>query len=113
MKMKKNWLIIAGIILVVAGAALSYFAKFPQAETLGFAGSMFGAGLAAAGFWGKREKTNALSIITIICLGAGAFMLGFGGFAESTMTTIITGVIGFVVIIAGIIVGFLPEKKKE
>ena len=111
--MKKNWFTIIVLVLIVAGAAVSYFAKFAQADVAGFAVSMFGAGLAAAGFWNKREKTDVLSVVTVICLGSGAFLLGFGGFAESTMTTIISGVIGLVAIIAGIITGLVPAKKPE
>lgn len=111
--MKKNWFVIIGVILVVAGAAVSHFAKFPQAEVIGLASTMFGAGAVAAGFWDKREKTDALSVSTIICVAAGAFLLGFGGFVESTMTTIITGVIGLVAIIAGLITGIVSATKAK
>ena len=88
--MKNKILIIIGVVLIVAGAALSYFAGFAMADVTGFAVSMFGAGVAAAGFWEKRKKTDVLSILTVVCIGVGAFLLGFGGFVESTMTTIIT-----------------------
>ena len=111
--MKKNWFIIAGVILVIVGAAVSYFGKFPLAEVIGLASSMFGAGAVAAGFWSKREKTDVLSISTIVCVGAGAFLLGFGGFVEDTMATIITGVIGLVAIVAGLITGVVSASKAK
>ena len=112
-EMKKNIFIIIGLILIVGGAAISYFAGFPMADVTGFAASMFGAGAVAAGFWEKRTKTDVFSILTVACIGVGAFLLGFGGFVESTMTTIITGVIGLVGIIAGLIVGFININKKD
>lgn len=111
--MKNKILIIIGVILIVVGAALSYFAGFAMADVTGFAVSMFGAGVACAGFWEKRKKTDVLSILTVVCIGVGAFMLGFGGFVESTMTTIITGVLGLIAIIAGIVTGFISIKDKE
>ena len=111
--MKKNWFCIVGILLVVVGAVLSYFAQFPLSDVTGFAVSMFGAGIAAASFWSKKTKVSVFSVATIVCLGVGAFMLGFGGFAETTMTTIISSVIGIVAIIAGIITGVISTKDKS
>jgi peptidoglycan/LPS O-acetylase OafA/YrhL len=111
--MKKNWFTIVGIILVAAGAVLSYFGRFALADVTGFAVSMFGAGVAAAGFWDKRTKTDVFSILTIVLLGFGGFLLGFGGFVESTMTTVITGIVGIVAVIAGVVTGIVSGKKKE
>ena len=55
--LKKNWLTIIGILFIVVGTAISYFAKFPMADVSGFAVTMFGAGLATANLWNKRDKT--------------------------------------------------------
>lgn len=113
--MKKNWLTIVGILFIVVGACISYFAQFPTADVCGFAVTMFGAGLATANLWNKRNKTSKtwLSILSLVFVGVGAFILGFGGIiAESLMTTIITSVIGFVGIIAGLIVSGVANKSK-
>lgn len=109
--MRKNLFLVLGICLMIIGVVISYFADFQLADATGFATVMFGAGLAAATLWEKRnpESPILLPLIGIILIGAGAFILGFCGFAETTMTTIITSVFGLVAIIAGII--FSAIKK--
>ncbi len=111
--MRKNLFIILGIVLIILGAAVSYFAGFDLAEVTGFAVSMFGAGVAASGFWSKRKKTGALSVITLACIAGGSFILGFGGFVESTVTTIIASVAGIAAIIAGIVTGVISGKEAK
>lgn len=113
--MKKNWMTIVGILLIVVGAGISYFAKWELADVSGFAVTMFGAGLATANLWNKRDKgaKTWLCVLSLILVGVGAFILGFGGIiAETTMTTIIASVIGFVAIIAGLIVSAVANKSK-
>lgn len=111
--MKKNFLVIIGILLIVAGCVFSYFANFPMADATGFAVTMFGAGLAAATMWGKRDKTKKtwLSVLALALVGVGAFILGFAGFAENTMTTIISSVFGLIAIIAGLIISGINSAK--
>lgn len=111
--MRKNLLTIIGIVLVVAGAAISTFANFPLADVTGLASVMFGAGLACATIWGKRdkEKPTWMSVLSIVLVAGGAFVLGFCGFAESTMTTVITSVAGLAAIIIGLIVQGIKAKK--
>lgn len=114
--MKKNWLTVIGILFIVLGAGISYFAQFPTADVSGFAVTMFGAGLATANLWNKRSKTAKtwLSVLSLVFVGVGAFILGFGGvIAESMVTTIITSVIGFVAIIAGLIISAVGDKPKQ
>lgn len=104
--MKKNFFLIAAIILIVAGVVVSYLGNFALADISGFAVTMFGAGLAAATLWGKRDTAKKLwvSVVGLVLIGAGAFALGFLGFAENTMTMIISSVFGLVAIIAGLII---------
>lgn len=111
--MRKNLLTIIGIVIVVAGAAVSTFANFPLADITGLASVMFGAGLACAAIWNKRDKEKALwmSVLSIVLVAGGAFLLGFCGFAESTMTTIITSVAGLVAIILGLVIQGIKAKK--
>ena len=113
--MKKNWLTIIGIFFIVVGAVISYFAKWELANVSGFAVTMFGAGLATANLWNKRDKTAKtwMSIVSLILVGVGAFAIGFGGIiSETLMTTIISSVFGFVVIIAGLFVSVIANKSK-
>lgn len=112
--MKKNFLLILGVILVIAGVVFSYLANFSLADASGFAVTMFGAGLAAATLWGKKsDKVKTwVSVLSVVLMGAGAFVLGFGGFAENTMTMIISSVFGLVAIIAGLIVSSLKIAKE-
>ena len=112
--MRKNLLTIIGIVIVVAGAAVSTFAKFPLADITGLASVMFGAGLACAATWSKRDKEKPvwMSVLSIVLVAGGAFLLGFCGFAESTMTTIITSVAGLVAILLGLLVQGIGFKNK-
>ena len=113
--MKKNWLTIIGIAFIVVGTVICYFAKWELADVSGFAITMFGAGLATANLWNKRNKDAKtwVSIVSLILVGVGAFVVGFGGIiAESLVTTIITSIFGFVAIIAGLIVSGIANKSK-
>jgi len=114
--MKKRVLLIIGLIVLIAGVIISNFAKFPLADVLGYAITMFGAGLAVAGMYEKRDPAVKTWVVwlSIILVGLGAFVLGFAGVAEDTVKTIITAVFGLVVIIAGLIVPVvIPKNKKE
>ena len=113
--MKKNWLTVIGILFIVVGTAISYFAKFPMADVSGFASTMFGAGLVTANLWDKRDKTAKtwMAVLSLVLVGVGAFIVGFGGvIAESTVATIISSVFGFVAIIAGLIISAVANKNK-
>ena len=111
--MKKNILLILGLIMVVAGVAIAYFAKFELADLTGFAITMFGAGLATSQLWQKRDKTQKtwLAIVSIFLIGVGAFLLGFGQFSKESMVTVMTTVFGLVAIIGGLIVSAIQAKN--
>ena len=114
-RIKKRVLLIIGLIVLIAGVIISNFAKFPLADVLGYAITMFGAGLAVAGMYEKRDPTVKTWVVwlSIILVGLGAFVLGFAGVAEDTVKTIITAVFGLVVIIAGLIVPVVIPKNKK
>lgn len=111
--MKKRILLIIGLIVLIAGDIVSIFAMFPLAVVLGYAVTMFGAGLTVAGMYVKRDPPVKTWVIwlSIILVELGALMLGFSGVAEDTVKTIITAVFGLVVIIAGLIVPVVVPKK--
>lgn len=107
---------VIGLVLVAAGAVAMWFCKIPAAEIGAFAVTMFGAGLACANLYNGAEKKNWLTIVGIAAVGIGAFVLGFFGLITSeTMASIISMVIGIVVIIAGIVSVAVSTKttKKE
>ena len=56
--MKKNWISVLGILFIVIGTVVSYFAKWELADISGFAVTMFGAGLMVANLWNKRSETS-------------------------------------------------------
>ena len=104
-----------GEMVLSTDKIISNFAKFPLADVLGYAITMFGAGLAVAGMYEKRDPAVKTWVVwlSIILVGLGAFVLGFAGVAEDTVKTIITAVFGLVVIIAGLIVPVaIPKNKK-
>ena len=113
--MKKNIFLIIGLLMVVAGIAIAYFAKFELADLTGFALTMFGAGIATSQLWQKRDKTQKtwLALLAISLVGVGAFVLGFGGFSKETMTTVITMVFGLVGIIAGLVLAAIQSKNAK
>lgn len=113
--MRKNILLVIGIVLVVAGCILGTFANFPASDIVGFAVTMFGAGIASWQMWSKRDKSKQtwLSVLSIVLVAAGAFLLGFGGFSKDTMTMIITAVCGLVAVIAGLIASGVQRKTQE
>lgn len=113
--MKKRVLLIVGLIVMIAGVIVSNFAKFTLADVLGYAVTMFGAGLAVAGMYEKRDPSVKTWVVWlgIILVGLGAFVLGFAGVTEDTVKTIITAIFGLAVIIAGLIVPVaIPKNKK-
>ena len=113
--MKKNWLTVIGILFVVVGVAISYFAKWELADVSGFASVMFGAGLVCSNLWNKRDTTAKtwMAVLSLVLVGVGAFIAGFGGvIAESMVATIISSVFGFVAIIAGLIISAVANKNK-
>lgn len=111
--MRKNILLIIGLVFVITGAVMAYFANFPQADAAGFAVTMFGAGLATAQVWNKRDKTKKtwLALLSVFLLGAGAFLLGFGQFSQDTMVTVISAAFGLAAIIGSLIISVVQTKE--
>ena len=106
--MRKNILLIIGLVFVIAGAAMAYFANFPQADAAGFAVTMFGAGLATAQIWNKRDKTKK----TWLALLSVFLLLGFGQFSQDTMVTVISAAFGLAAIIGSLIISVVQTKEK-
>lgn len=113
--MKNKIVLILGLVCIIVGAAVGYFAGFELAQLSGFAISMFGAGLVACQLWTQKsdKKPAWLSAITIVLIAIGAFALGFAGFAKETMTTVITSVFGLAAIIGGLILSAVAARDNK
>lgn len=113
--MKKKLFLVIACLFIIAGLAISYVCKFPTADVTGFALTMFGAGLACAALWEKKDKEQKtwLCALGIALLAIGSFACGFGGMIESTFTSLVTCVVGLIGIIAGIILSSINNQKKQ
>lgn len=113
--MRKTIILIIGLLMLIVGVVVAQVGKFQLADISGFAVTMFGAGLAAATLWGKKETGSKtwLCLLGVVCIGIGAFMLGFAGFAEATMTVVITSVFGVVAVILGVITSYIGIKQTK
>lgn len=113
--MKKNLIMVFAILMIIIGCCFCYFAKWELADVEGFALTMFGAGIAASVMWNKRDpgKKIYISLVGIILIGIGGFVLGFGGFDKATVPVIISSVFGLISIIAGLIISALQIKKEK
>lgn len=113
--MKKKLLLISGLLLVVIGVVFGYFASFSLADIISFSTTMFGAGLAAASMYEKRDVSRSpwFCVLCIVLVGVGAMCLGFAGFVEKTMTTVITSIFGLVGIVAGLVISAITSKKTK
>lgn len=115
--MNKNLIAtIASITMIVIGAVITYFCKFPLATMTGFAVTMFGAGLAVATLWNGRDKEakSWLVILGISLIGLGAFLAGiFGVMSEEQVKQIIGFVFAGIALIAGIIVSIVANRTAK
>lgn len=108
--MNKKVLFIIGLILLIAGCVMSYFAEIPQLTVVAIAGEALGMALTIAAAYNEAEKKTWKTYLTLICIPVGALLLGFAGMAKDTMVLLITSVIGLVVLIAGLIPIFVKKK---
>ena len=114
--MKTKLFLIVSIALIVIGAVISYFAKFPLAQMSGFAVTMIGAGLAVGKLWNDRDKTakSWMVILSMVLVGLGAFVAGLTGvITEAQITAIIGYVFSLILIIAGIVTSVIANKATK
>ena len=109
--MSKKLLFIIGLILLMAGCVLSYFAEIPQLTVVAIACEALGLALTIAAAYSATEKKSWKTYLTLICVPVGALLLGFAGMAKDTLTLLITSVIGLVALIIGLIPVFVPKKE--
>lgn len=99
--MKNNIVLWIGVGLIIAGSVFAALTDV-AADIPGLAVAAFGLGMTVINIWNKSQKKDWKLIVAISSIVIGAFCLGITGFAEATMTTIITSVIGLVALIIGL-----------
>lgn len=95
-----------GIGLVVAGAVVSVFAGVPQAEMIGLAVAMVGAGVLCTNIVKKAKgegRNMTLVYVSVALIAVGAFLASLVGVHQDTLTQIIVTAIGLVTLIVGMV----------
>lgn len=109
--MKSKIFFIIGLVLVIAGALLGYFADIPVLEMTGLAASSVGLALLIIGIVNKAEKKDWKLYTAIVGIVLGSFILALTGVAGDKITAIIEAVIGLVILVVSIIpIAFVKKK---
>ncbi len=104
----KNLTSIIGLILIVAAVFGGYFMDFPQDWMLQVVAAAAGLALVISNQAKKLEKKAAWKAYLIgFLLAIGTILATYGGISESIITTIV----GSLLVIAGIAVGVLAGVK--
>ena len=109
----KNFCTIAGVIALVAGAAIANFTSIPFASYIGIFGEALGLVLTVIGTWKKAEKKTWKEAVTIACFIVSAVLLGIAGVSKDVAVQIATAVAGIVALIAGLITTFVFKKEAK
>lgn len=110
--MKKNLFVWIGIILIIVGAILSAFTDIAN-DIPGLAASAFGLGALIVSVYQKSEQKGVKVLFAIICIVLGAIACAIAGLSQEVTLQIITGVIGLVLLLIGILSVFVTKKKIE
>lgn len=109
--MKKNFILILGLIIIIVASVLSKFTDIPALDVGALIAAAAGFAMTVVSTYNKSEKKSVKEILTIILLSVGTILLIFAGQTEETVMAIYTGVIGLVVLIMGILSGVFSFKK--
>lgn len=107
----KNIFIYVGIAILIAATVISQFTGVAVATWIELAGFAVGLATCILGIVKKAEKKSWQLYASIAGVVVGSVLLVFAGFAEGTITTLISLVAGLVAMILGILPVVL--KKKE
>lgn len=107
----KNFVKILGIILLIAGSALSVFTAIPLADYIGIGVAALGLAFLIGSTLKKVEKKTWKEYLAVILFAVAGFCLGFVGFTQELFTQIATGIAGIVALIAGLLIPTLAAKK--
>lgn len=108
----KNIFVYVGLALIVVGAVVGNFTGIGVAMWIELAGFAFGLASCVIGIVKKSEKHDWKLYLSIVAISAGTILLAFAGITESVIVSVITAVIGLVVLIIGILPAMVSFKKK-
>lgn len=112
--MKSKLFFIIGLVLLIVGAGLGYFASIPVVEITGLAVTSLGLALTIVSIVKKTEKKDWKLYTSIVGVVVGSFILGLMGVTEDKIKALIAAVIGIIVIIVSVIpLAFVVKKKDE
>lgn len=107
--MKKPLFIIL-ICLLIAGVVVAYFSDIEIVDYISLAVAFVSAGAICATTVAKSSKKDWKVYTAVPTIALSCFLLGFCGVAADTVTKIITGVAGVLVLIVGIITAAMASK---
>ena len=102
-----------GLALVVIGAAVGAFTGLDAAKWIELAACAVGLATCIISVVKSSDRKDWKLYVALCGIVAGTILLIFGGMAESTVTTIITSVIGLVLLIASLIPAIVTAKEKK
>lgn len=110
--MNFNWKNIVGLILIVAGTVVGFVFKVPVAVISSIVAVVAGATLAIVSELKKTTLNLWQSIVFVVTIIGGTILLTLGGYADSTIISIVGAVILLASVIAGIAVNAINAKKE-
>lgn len=108
----KNIVKIIGIVLLIAGSALSVFTTIPIADYIGIGLAALGLAALIVGTYNKAEKKGWKEIATIALFAVSGFCFGFVGLSGDVMSQLAMAIVGVITLIIGLISVFIPKSKE-
>ena len=105
----KNFVKILGIVLLIAGSAVSVFSSIALVDYIGIAVDALGLALLIVGTLKKAEKKAWKEILAVILFAIAGFCCGIAGIAEGTVTQLATAIAGVLALIIGLV--FVVKKQ--
>lgn len=109
----KNILIWLGVVFVIASTAIGQFTGIEAAAWIELAGWTVGLACCIVGIISKAEKKDWKLYVSIIGIVVGVGLLAFAGVSEDKIKTLITAVIGIVVLIVSIVPALIIKNDKK
>lgn len=99
----KNIFIYIGLALVVAGAAVGALTGIPAAQWIELAACAVGLATCIISIVKKDEKRDWKLWVALAAVSVGTILLVWAGISDSIIQSVITAVIGLVVLVTGLL----------
>lgn len=99
----KNIFIYIGLALVVAGAAIGALTGIPAAQWIELAACAVGLATCIISIVKKDEKKDWKLWVALAAVSVGTILLVWAGISDSIIQSVITAVIGLVVLVTGLL----------